>query len=688
MAPGLVCTLACALALTACGDDEASASGGEGETEGTGDDDDDNDSVDDTSGDDDDDNDSVDDGAECSSDADCTSDDPCLAGVCSDGTCSMEPVLSTQCRPVIDIEFPPRGATIEGEVGEPVTVVGTVQTGLGTIESFTLDGEPIDFDPDDGTFGIDIDPVVGGNTLVFETEDSNGWTRRRVQSFLWSTSFMLPTEPMEGPAPQGIMLFLGQESLDDGDPSKPINDLAAVFQLALDNLDVGSFVDPKSPIASEAGYDIYVTSLTKGAATATLTGIDGGMHLDASLDDIQGDLDFDCGQFLCELAGGDGTGGLSMSSVDISADILISVDDENALQVDLANVATTVNNLDIWSNNGWTNFLLGLLEGLILDGVVSDVEALLADEVQNTLGPLLVDGLGGFSLSAPIDFPSLADPDAGITVNLETDVGATDWHDGVAPPRRSPAQGGLIDFRGGGYVEERLTSYDNDGIPYRADCAHGSGVLDIPRSGALEIGLTDDLINQLLYGAWAGGLLEFELGLGGDDEGGTGGDGGGGPGGIEIEGVEISGMLAPTATDCNPDGLLYAHVGDMQITATIIIMEQQIDFVAYSSLALELEIGASEDGVTIDIPGLAWIESELTVMQDEAIDQEESLTALLNSLVETQLISGLSGGFGGISLPELDVSALAGLPEGSATLSIQVDEVERLPGVTVMRGHF
>ena len=573
MAPGLACTLACALALTACGDDDASASGGEGETEGTaGDDNDDSDSVDDTSGpdDDDDDNDSVDDGSECSADADCVPDDPCLAGVCSDGTCSMEPALTGECRPVIDVEFPPRGATIEGEVGEPVTVVGTVETGLGTIESLTLDGQAIDFDPGDGSFTIDIEPLVGGNTLVFETEDSNGWTRRRVQSFLWSTSFLLPTEPMEGPAPQGIMLFLGQDSLDDGDPSKPINDLAAVFQLALDNLDVGAFVDPTTPIASEAGYDIYVTSLTKGAATATLAAIDGGMHLDASLDDIQGDLDFDCGSFLCELAGGDGTGGLSMSSVDITADILLSVSESNELQVDLANVATQVNNLDIWSNNGWTNFLLGLLEGLIIDGVVADVEGLLADEVENTLGPLLVEGLGGFSLSAPIDFPSLADPDAGITVLLETDAGATDWHDGVAPPRRSPGQGGLIDFRGGGYVEEAMTSYENDGIPYRAGCAQGRELLDLPRTSALEIGLTDDVINQLLYGAWAGGLLEFELDLGGGDEGGTGGDdsGGGGPAGIEINGVEISGMLAPTATDCNPDGILYAHVGDMRITAS------------------------------------------------------------------------------------------------------------------------
>ncbi|MBL4688160.1 MAG: hypothetical protein JKY37_26455 [Nannocystaceae bacterium] len=671
--------IGCLLVLPACGDDDvAAASGTDGETGtagGTA-----NvsaDGVDETADDDDGEGD-ADNGGDCNEDADCTSD--CMAGTCEAGACTLEPALTAECRPSIDIEYPPRGATIEGEPGDIVTVVGTVTTGVGTIESLTFNGEPLDVQTD-GTFTVDIAPSVGGNTMIFETVDSKDWARRRVQSFLWSSSYMLPTEPMEGVAPQGLLMHLGQESIDDGDRSLPIDDLGSVFHLTLDSLDLGSFINPATPIASQAGYDIYVTSLEKDSASVSLTAIDGGMHLDASLNGIDGDLVFDCTNLLCLAAGGDSSGGLTMTAIEISADIIIGVSSDHEMQVDLTNVSTQVNNLDIYSNNIWTNFLLSILEPLILGGIVSDVENLLSGEVTNVLGPLLVDGLAGFSISAPIDFPSLADPDSPIVVQLETDVGATDFHDGVAPPRPSPTQSGLIEFRGAGYVQTATTPHENLGIPARAGCGSPDVLIAMPRIAPLEIGLADDLLNQLLYGAWAGGLLEFDL-VGGDDDGG----GDGGP--IQVQSVKLSGMLAPTATDCNDEGSLLAHIGDLQITATIDLNGTVTDFVAYSSMALVVEIGAGDGGISINIPSIAWMETELTVEQDASIENEAFFLSILEGMLEEQLLSGLSGGFGGISLPEIDLSAIAGLPPGSALLSITVDNVERRGGISVLNSHF
>ncbi|MEM6990385.1 MAG: hypothetical protein AAF721_07810 [Myxococcota bacterium] len=663
--------------VAACGgDDVTAATGTESDTGTTGRDDDPSaDSVDvtgdpNTEGDGD-----ADNGGDCSVDEDCVG-DPCMAGTCTEGSCSFAPALTAECRPAIDVEFPPRGATLQGEPGEVVTVVGTVTTGLGTIESLTFNGDPLEI-ASDGTFTVDVDPVVGGNTMVLETVDSNEWIRRRVQSFLWSPTYMLPTEPMEGVAPQGLLMHLDQESIDDGDRSLPIDDLGSIFHLTLDSIDLGGFVDPTTPIASQAGYDIYVTSLDKDSTMVDLYAIDGGMHLDASLVGIAGGLNFDCTNFLCELAGGDGTGGLTMSSVDISADILLSVGPTNEMQVDLANVNTTVNDLDIFSNNGWTNFLLTLLQPLILGGVVADVENLLASEVSNTLGPLLADGLAGFSISAPIAFPSLTDPENPIVVQLETDVGAVDFHDGVAPPRPSPLQSGLLEFRGGGYVQEATTPYENLGIPGRAGCGGEETAISVPRTAPLEIGLADDLLNQLLYGAWAGGLLEFELPVMG-----------GGEGGIQVQNVSVSGMLAPTATDCNEEGTLLAHIGDLQITSTIEINGMVTDFVAYSSLALIIEIGGGEEGISINIPGVEWMETELNVVQDASIESEEFFRTVLEGMLEDQLLGGLSGGFAGIALPEIDLSAVAGLPPGSALLAITIENAERRDGISVLNSHF
>jgi len=612
----------------------------------------------------------------CDQDTDCVAD--CAAGTCEGNVCAYEPTLVGECRPLIEVEYPLRGATIAGELDETVEVVGRVTTGIGSIDSLTLGGEALVVDSD-GNFTAEVDPEVGGNTLVFEAVDSNGWTRRRVQSFLWSTEFMLPTEPMEGTAPQGLLMYLDQVSLDDGDRSPPINDLASVFHLTLESLDLGAFVDPATPMVQQAGYDIFLTTLTNDSVTVVLDGIDGGMHIDAGLNDIYGDLIFDCTNLLCLAAGGDGTGYVEMDSIDISGDILISASRRHEMDVQLVNVSTQVNGLNLHSNNLWTNFLLTIIEPLVLGGVATDVENLLNDEVVNTLGPLLADGLGGFSISAPIAFPSLADPKGEITVQLETDVGATDFHDGSAPPEPSPPQGGLLDFRGAGYVADRMTPYENLGIPYRAGCESGESTLAVPREAALEIGLSDDLLNQLLYGAWAGGLLEFEL---------ASDDGGGGEGGIGVMSVELSGMLAPTATDCGPDGELLAHIGDLEITASLELGGVVTDFVAYSSMALLVEISGSDEGISIAIPSIEWMETELVVVQDGSIPQEDSFREIVEAMIEQQLLSGLSEGFGGISLPEIDLSEVAGLPPGSALLEIHVESAVRRDGVSVLNAHF
>ena len=86
-----------------------------------------------------------------------------------------------------------------------------------------------------------------------------------------------------------------------------------------------SLIDPSQPITSSSGYDVYVRSITSSGATAQLQAIDGGLHVTASLMGITGDLDFDCTSWACALLGGDSSGGFSVNSVVINADLWISV---------------------------------------------------------------------------------------------------------------------------------------------------------------------------------------------------------------------------------------------------------------------------------------------------------------------------------------------------------------------------
>jgi hypothetical protein len=221
-----------------------------------------------------------------------------------------------------------------------------------------------------------------------------------------------------------------------------------------------------------------------------------------------------------------------------------------------------------------------------------------------------------------------------------------------------------------------VTRYDNLGVPERAGCGAGSGALPMPRAADLEIALSDDLLNQLLYAGWRGGLLEFPL---------TVPEAGGGL--AENLEVTISGMLAPTASDCG-DGQLVAHIGDIQIDATLDLLGEPVTFRAYSSMRVLLQIVQGEDGIAIDLARVLDVQTELTA-NDDAIMNEMLLATALEGELTDQLLGQLGGGgLGSITLPQIDLSATLGLPAGTAVLQIHVDTVEHQPGQTLVSGSF
>lgn len=618
----------------------------------------------------------------CDADEECQDDNPCTASACGgNGTCVFTPVMSLECRPEIEVEYPPRAATIESN-SPGITVTGTVHSPSGDIVSFTINGTDVALDAD-GRFSHQITAKQGGNTLVLETMDELDQPRKRVQSFLWSRDYVKPEPPMSGLSPNGLGIYLSQEVIDDNNRSQPIDDLATILDLALDSFDIAALFNPNTVVASTAGYDVYLTDLTIGGTDVMLTSIDGGLHVEASLTDIIGDLYFDCTSFTCQLAGGSGTGGLSVAEVTLVGDLRLDVADDHTIDIDLVNVQTLIdsNDVDVWADNTWTNVVISVVEFFVLDSLVADIAAQLNDEVQNTLGPLLEDGLDQFNINTSLNLPNLGDPKTPIVVDLVTDFGDTDFHDGNTPPNPSPPRGGAIVLRGGGFVENDISPYENLGIPLRENCGEGGGGMSLPRESLMEIGLHDDLLNQLLYGAWQGGLLEFPLppdllGEPGDNSVYTDLD------------VYLSGMLAPTASDCNDSGQLLAHIGDLRIDASLTLFDQPITFVAYSTLVVRVEVSDLDGSLGITLTGVEDVQTELTVGEDNAIEVEPTLVSVL----ETQLTDGLLAALGGeslgaIQLPEMDLSDTLGLPPGTALIAIQVDSVGREPGTTVISGH-
>lgn len=596
----------------------------------------------------------------------CDDNNACTVNFCDpiEG-CGYTVLATFACRPDIVITYPPRGATIQGAPGASINVTGFVTSGAGAITSFVINNQTVMVNPVDGSFSLTVAPAIGGNVLEFSATDELGTEEARVQAYHYSSTYTLASGNGVGSVDPGLGIYLGQESIDDK-VAPPPTDLAAIFKGVLDGFDLSSFFDPNTALASSSGYDIYLTSLNFAGSTVALDAIDGGLHVRAALNSINGGLRFDCTTWTCALAGGDSNGSLTISSIVIDADLLVSVNPDHTLAVAVVNPTTTINNLDIRSNNWWTNFLITIIEPFILGGIVADLETELNTQLSTVLGPLLEDGLGALAFNQVFSLPRLDGSPPAIDIGLESDFSFSDFQDATPGP-----QGGGFGLRAWSTAATRGTPTGNPfdanlGVPMRVGCGAGQQLV-IPKAAPLEIVFADDTINQILRAAWWGGLLQFPVDpalLGSVDLAQYG---------VSDLTMAVSGYLPPVASDC-VNGQLRLYVGDMRIDASLKLFGQPIDAIVYVAFDAPISLAANPatGDVEIVIQAIENVKLEVNVTNEAALGAEGALASLL----ESQLVPALGGLLGNgtplasFPLPEIDLSSSLGQPPGTSLIKI------------------
>ena len=161
----------------------------------------------------------------------------------------------------------------------------------------------------------------------------------------------------------------------------------------------------------------------------------------------------------------------------------------------------------------------------------------------------------------------------------------------------------------------------------------------------------------------------------------------GGLDGIEISTMNISGMLAPTATDCNDAGELIAHIGDLGVTSNLTVFGIELDLEIWASFTAGIVLAADDTGISISLTDIKSLDSEVTVLQDDMVAFEP----VIADLIEDQLIGTLMDSLGGealgsFPLPEIDLSEEVGLPPGTAVIAISPQTLERVDGNTIVGG--
>jgi hypothetical protein len=561
------------------------------------------------------------------------------------------------------VDHPPRAATLQGQTPE-VVVRGSVASGGGAIETLLINGAPTPVGRD-GSFQRPIAAEVGGNTLIIEATDALGNTTKVVQSFLWSPTYRLPDlATTTGTVERGMGVYLSREVIDDGDRRDPPDDLGTVFDRILDSYDLNALI-PEN-LGSVAGLTITKTGVTHDNPSVSLLPQDGFLRLQLVIPNVRIGLRAQGLLFI------NTTGSVTSPQIVVTANVQLRPQGRRLGVVLDANAVT----VDIQSPNfSFDSFVLNLLVGWLVDifvpGIVDGLEADFRQTLADELAPLLEDALNALAFDVDLEFPSLSEPGVVIPLRLKT------FFQSSAITRAGITFG----FEAGGFGTPRIPTR-NLGALGRAGClTEGPQDLVIPGRAPFELVLSDDLLNQLFHAAWQGGLLEFDVPpdlLGGVDLGQYN---------VSNLDLHVSGLLQPTASDCNPDGEQTLHLGDLRIDASMDVLGQPLDVTLYASLKAGLLLGASEDEISIGLTDIESADFEVQIQQEALLGFLPVFEQLVRDNLLPALLGVLGGGsLGAFPLPAIDLSGAIPDLDEPLLITIAPQEITREGGNTVVSG--
>jgi len=333
-------------------------------------------------------------------------------------------------------------------------------------------------------------------------------------------------------------------------------------------------------------------------------------------------------------------GSIYIDLINISAELEISVNDNNQLDVTVNETVVEITGVVVEIDHWASGFIEDALDGVI-DDFIADIEVQFANEMDGVLGSTLVDALGTLAFGFDFVLPSVDPESPPVTVAVKTDFSWVDFTE----------DGGTFGLRTLALPEAILTPYESFGAPARSGCGLNEQIMIAPKDAPMEIMMSDDMVNLILFAAWQGGFLEFDVPestLGDLDLGSMG---------VKDLTVNVSGMLPPTISDCGPEGTLLLHLGDLKVLASMTVFNLPMDVDVYASISAPFKVGVEDGNISFGITEISTLQTELTVQQDSMIAFEPLLKDLIQDNLVPVLLEGLdSEALGGLPLPAIDLS--------------------------------
>lgn len=596
----------------------------------------------------------------------------CGNGICQeDEGCEVCPEDCGKCEgdePLrVVITHPERGE--ESEVAM-VQVTGYVAGGTAPYV-LTVNGVPVALGAN-STFLTDVPVVHGMNLLDAEVTDSVGDKASTVQACYYST-YYYPVDkanPSQSMVQDALSVILGPEVWDDDDPSD-LDDIASVVILFVKEQDLGALI--QNPVDSgEAGwcdYEISIDNVGYGGVDVDITPVDGGLFIHIEIMDFHAHVDADLDGMACPGVGGT----VTADSIVIDVTFWVSSDGQGNVTVSSDKPVVNINDLKIEFDNSILDFLVGWLVNWFLDIYTGQIEEMFESQLKDQIDATITQTIESLAWEQSFDIPIFFGGGNGFTVTAVMSISTVDFSSKGA---RVGIQATMVANKG--------CVHESPGSLSIQPCPKESGDPFTPQP-SFGIALHDDLVNQIPYSLFWGGLFPAEVPaalLGGVDLAAFG---------LDNLALTMDMLLSPILSDCQKQDYVL-QMGDFlaRLQTTYVGMNIAIKLYAHVEVQLQLSLVDGPDGKEIGA-GLTPTKLDIDVsdvkVQGFGPEEAQTLKFMLEMLLDTQVMGALGNQiFTTMPLPAVDLSGLHdSIPLGTK-IKIDPQTLDRKWGYTVFEG--
>jgi len=644
--------------------------------------------------------------------------------------------------PEIVLFKPERGATLTGD--KMVDIEGQVIDSLSPTVEVEINGKAVPVDAE-GKFYHVVEGFHGMNILTVKGYDGFGNDSKIVQSFYYSTDYVdYSTEDISDVLlEQSLLIYLGQNFLDDGDHDKThIDDLATLVEILLDSISLDMLggampvVDTvipnlvNVPLLNVSGFElsftgdlalvVYIDQISLAEPYVAMKSRDGGIDMTLSFSGTPQDPGIYVQLYVelnfiltvkSKLGGSDlfsagitpGVAvqtSLGIETLLVEASMDVSKKPGEDIEFALANLNVEPKGIhieplqdlkiDLGSVNFNGNQLIDLpvIElGQLVSGINDILSSYIIDPVLNfvipglldLLEPIIEDQVGNMLGDLLNQFEVVLPIPIPQLPGAQKSVEIT--FKTMLSSVQFTTQGGELGL-GAGFYAPKGVDREVLGSILRAGC--GSGAFGTPvfdTAEKFQIGAAMDMVNELFFSLWYGGGLALTL----DSSvlGGLSLD----EYGVSDLGVGTTFWLPPILDDCTAKGMVEVQIGDLLVDLSFSMMGMPVKISMFVSAALDAVLTGQGNEIGIQINGITDIGTQLINVEGNlgllGFDIEQLVEGVLVPMIVEQ-VSNLS--LGSFPIPEIDLgSLLPGLPPGTK-LSLGNIEIKMSKGFLLFGG--